>query len=111
MKIAISLASFVFLSGNVHASNVNPTKITKVLVGPQYGNIVIIKVSNVDSALPDCQTNVNFNYAFDGTTDAGKMTLSVVLATYTTQKDVWIGGTHTCSVYSGIENLEYIVAL
>ncbi|ESP94641.1 hypothetical protein [Pseudoalteromonas luteoviolacea] len=92
------------------ASSVDPTKITQVLVGPNYGKNVILTVSNKPTNAPSCQTNANYSYVFDGTTEVGKMTLSVVLAAYAAQKDVWLGGTDTCTLYGGIENLKHIVA-
>jgi hypothetical protein len=95
---------------STYASNISTTKITRVLVGPHYGKNVILTISVKPTELPSCQTNTSYSYVFDGTTEEGKMTLSVVLAAYAAQKDVWLGGKNTCSLYGGIEDLAHIVA-
>ncbi|MET1257043.1 hypothetical protein [Aliikangiella maris] len=104
------LILILLFSFNVNASSVEPTKITKILVGPAYGNNVLITVSNKATDTPECQTNNNYQYAFDGSTESGKMTLSVVLAAYASKKDVWLGGYDRCDVFSGTESLKHIVA-
>jgi len=104
------ILSFLILPVITYASNISSTKITRVLVGPGYGKNVILTISAKPTALPSCQTNTSYNYVFDGSTDEGKMTLSVVLTAYASQKDVWLGGKNTCSLYSGIEDLYHIVA-
>lgn len=95
--------------GNALASSVRPTKITKILVGPNYGNTVFITTQNKPTARPECHTNPWYDFAFDGTTESGKMTLSVALAAYTAQKNLWVGGSDTCSIYGGVEDLNHIV--
>lgn len=93
------------------ASSVNPTKITKVLVGPDYGTKAFITVSTKPSAVPACQTGNIYDFVFDGATDTGKLTLGVMLAAYTAKQDVWIGGKDSCQLYGGVEDLAHIVAL
>jgi hypothetical protein len=107
LLLALALISLPVFS---FASNIGNTKITRVLVGPHYGKNVILTISVKATELPSCQTNKGYSYVFDGTTASGKMTLSVVLAAYAAQKDVWLAGTNTCSLYGGIENLKHIVA-
>lgn len=109
MKFLLILA--VFISNYASASSVSVTQITRVLVGPQYGNKVILAVSTKAADIPSCQTNSRYNYVFDGTTAVGKITLSVVLAAYAAQKDVWLGGGDNCSLHNVIESLKHIVAL
>ncbi len=108
-SLPIILTCFLF-SMSSHASSIRTTKITQVLVGPYFGKNVLLTISDKATVLPPCQTNNYYNYVFDGTTEEGKMTLSVALAAYATQKDVWLGGTNTCSLFDGVENLAHIVA-
>jgi hypothetical protein len=95
--------------GLANASSIDPTTITQVLVGPNFGNKVFVVLSKKPSDIPTCQTNTRYSYVFDGTTPTGQMTLSVVLAAYATQSDVWLGGSGSCSLYSNVENLDHIV--
>lgn len=108
-KILSIFILFILFSTSIHASDINKTKITQILVGPTYGKKVILVISIKPSELPSCQTNTKYSYAFDGTTESGKMTLSLVLAAYATQKNVWLGGKNTCSIHGGIEDLAHIV--
>lgn len=110
MKTFLCLSLTVLFTSQVFASNVNPTKITKVLVGPAYGNNVFLTVSIKPSDAPNCQNNTRYSYVFDGTTEVGKMTLSVVLSAYASQKDVWLGGADNCVLHNGVESLKHIVA-
>jgi hypothetical protein len=98
-----------FMAGISNASSVDPTKITKILVGPYYGNKVFLVLSNKPSDTATCNTNSRYTYVFDGTTPSGKMTLSLALAAYAAQKDVWLGGNGTCTIYGDVENLSHIV--
>ncbi|PCK31969.1 hypothetical protein [Pseudoalteromonas piscicida] len=106
---SLFLFIFIIFSNLTFASSVNPTKITRILAGPGFGNNVMIAVSNKPKDAPSYQANAIYNYAFDGTTETGKMTLSLALAAYAAQKAVWLGGTATCTLYDGIENLKHIV--
>ena len=108
-KSYLYLLSFL-LTMSSHASDVPSTKISEVLAGPHYNKNVILTVSTKATELPLCQTNPRYSYVFDGTTQEGKITLSIVLAAYAAQKDVWIRGKGTCSLYDGIEDLAHIVA-
>ena len=110
MKRFFVLLLLVLMTALTHASDIRTTKITQVLVGPHYGNNVFLTISRKASDIPTCQTNTRYDYVFDGTTEDGKMTLSVVLAAYATQKDVWLGGKNTCLLHNGVEDLKHIVA-
>lgn len=104
---------FIFLAmmvSSAQASSVNPTQITGVLVGPNYGTNVILTISNKPAQVPACQTNPGYNYVFDASTEVGKITLSVVLTAYASGKSVWLAGSEQCDVYPGIETLHHIVA-
>ena len=109
MKKSYTLIFTLLLSGYSHASDVNPAKITQVLAGPSYGNQVLLTVSPTPSNLPSCQNNQWYSYVFDGTTEAGKITLSLALAAYAANKNVWLGGTGVCTLRGGVENLKHIV--
>jgi len=109
VKKILSILSFLLLPAIVNASDISTTKITQVLVGPSYGNKVFLTLSVKPTGLPSCQINTRYNYVFDGTTESGKMTLSVVLAAYATQNDVWLAGKNTCSFNSTVEDLKHIV--
>ena len=91
-------------------SSIDPTKITQILIGPKFGNNVIIEISGTASNRPNCHTNQRWDYVFDGSTESGKATLSVVLAAYATQKDVWLAGAGGCGLYGGLESLDFVVA-
>lgn len=91
------------------ASYVPSTKITKVLLGEAYGDKAFIELETKPDIPSDhCQSNPNFSYVFDISTELGKATLSVVLSAYMAQKNVYVNGFDTCTIYSGVENLRQI---
>jgi hypothetical protein len=106
---AVCIFQAVMISSAL-ASNVDPTQITRVLVGPNYGTKVILTISNKPAQVPACQTNLGYNYVFDASSEVGKITLSVVLTAYASGRNVWLGGSEQCDVYPGIETLKHIVA-
>jgi hypothetical protein len=110
MKKVMSILLVLLFSQASFSSTINPTKITRVLVGPGYGNTVYITVSVKPTGTPACQVNTGYDYAFDGTTAVGKMTLSVALAAYAAGKDVWLGGSNVCTFNNTVENLAHIVS-
>ena len=97
------------MSGVANSSTTNSAKIEKILVGPNYGKSVLVKVDQaptIDSG--HCQTHTSFNYSFDGTTDEGKMYLSILMTAFAMQKSVDIAGyNNTCEAY-GIEKLYHL---
>lgn len=107
MKKLILLTSF--LPYIVLASEANPTKIKQVLSGPIYDKQILITVESNISSVPECHKDKLYNYVFDGTTPEGQMTLSLVLTAYASQKNVWIGGTNSCTLRGGVEDLKHIV--
>jgi hypothetical protein len=92
------------------ASTIDNTKITAILAGEVYGNVVILKISPKPTDTPDCQTNPNFNYGFDPTTEIGKVTLSMALAAYASAKSVYLNGYGDCNLSPslGVERLRQI---
>jgi hypothetical protein len=104
-----SLLLLSLLSFNTIASTIDNTKISKILIGPQFYNNVFLVLDTKPSNIPGCQTNSAYSYVFDGTTDVGKMTLSAALSAYAAQKFVTIGGGNDCTLYGNVENLNYIL--
>ena len=92
------------------ASDVETAKIKSILAGKVYGNIVFLEISTKPN-LPDghCQTNPRWNYAFDPTTEIGKVTLSIALTAYASQRDVYLNGYDNCDVYPGVESLRQLL--
>lgn len=72
--------------------------------------MVMLTISNKPSEIPECQMDSGYNYILDGLTGSGKMTLCVALAAYTRQKDVWLDGKNTFTLYPEMEDLKHIVA-
>ncbi len=98
-----------FFSITSFASTVGNTKITHVLLGEVYGDIVFIGIETKPS-FPSghCNTHGIYNYVFNPTTEIGKATLSVVLAAYAAQKPIYINGYDTCNLYGSVETLRQI---
>lgn len=100
------LISFCY---SASASYVDPTKIVGVLAGETYGNTVFLQIEPKPATLPECQKNPLYNYAFDPTTEVGKVTLSMVLTAYASQKDVYLNGYDLCNTNNaGVEDLRQI---
>jgi len=106
-NILFILLSFFFVSAQ--ASNISSTTITRVLVGPVYGNKVFLTISAKPTDSPSCQTNSGYNYVFDASTESGKATLSVALAAHMSGASVWLQGFDNCSLWSNVESLKHIV--
>ena len=108
MKIILTL--LVLISVSVSASNVTTAKIVEVLVGPNYGNNVFLNVSPKPNGTPACKSNPEWDYVFDGSTDSGKITMSVALAAYAAGKEVWLAGSGNCTLYTNVEDLYHFVS-
>jgi len=100
----------LFIAFSAQASTINPTKIVKILAGPNYGNLVFLYIDPKPATVPACQTNDKWSYVFDGSTDAGKIYLSIALSAYAANKDVWLDGDDSCILYQNVEDLGYIVS-
>ncbi len=115
MKAANKLILLVLMvSGNAYSSNYPDAHVTEVVMGPNYGNIVLVALDVPPNwavgADTHCQTNHEYNIAFDGTTAQGKMYLSAVLAAHAAKKLVSIAGyDFSCQMYGGVEDLYHIV--
>ncbi|RYV04075.1 hypothetical protein SOPP22_01345 [Shewanella sp. OPT22] len=109
MRKIILLFFVIFIQTGAMASDTPNTKITRILVGPSYGTKVFLTISTKPTATPDCQINTGYNYVFDGSTETGKMMLSIALTAYTANKEVWLGGANKCSLFGNVEDLKHIV--
>ncbi len=98
----------LFVSQVSFASTINSTKIIEVLAGEAYGDKVFLKVSVKPTNAPSCQTNPNYSFVFNPTTEVGKITFSMILAAYASGKNVYIDGWHNCNTYSGVESIRQI---
>lgn len=108
MRIILCLIA-VLVSSGVNASVAKETKITKVLAGPDYGDLVFVTVSVKPLNLPKCQSNPGHDFAFDPTTDMGKVTLELVMDAYIHQKVVQIAGGNECDNFKNVEDLKYLM--
>ncbi len=103
------LAIFLFfVAQSTFASTIMSTKIKSVLVGEVYGNKVFIELTVKPSVEASCQTNSDYSYIFDPTTEVGKITMSMLLTAYASGRDVYLNGYDTCTIYDGVENLRQI---
>lgn len=85
-------------------------KIVSVLAGEYYGNMVFIEVSPKPTDSPACQTNPRYSFVFDPTTPIGKIMLGIALTAYTAEREVYIDGYNSCSVFNGVESMRQIRA-
>jgi hypothetical protein len=108
-KLSIVVCSLLAAVGqSASASEVLTTKIVGVLAGDVYGNVVFLKLATQPSNIPSCQNNV-YAYAFDSTTAAGKVMLSIALTAQATGKDVYVNGWDACNHYGSVESLRQIM--
>ena len=108
--IRIFVIGLIFFQSSAFASTVESTKIKSILAGQAYGDIVFLQIDpkpeNIDA---DCQKNAEFNFAFDPTTEIGKVTLSMVLTAYASQNDVYLDGWKICDTnHAGVEDVKQI---
>lgn len=69
--------------------------------------VVIVYTSGSRTDAPVCALTYPDRFAFDSTTPAGKGQWAGILAAFIAGKRVFIGGTNTCSISAGSENLSY----
>ncbi len=100
----------ILLSNVSFASTIATTKISSILMGEAYGNVALIGISVKPGTVPACQTNPDYNYIIDLSTDVGKATLSLALTAYAAQKDVYLNGFDSCTLLPsvGVERLRQI---
>ena len=74
--------------------------------GPQYNGWMFIETSHPSDGKDSCQTNENFEYAFDAKSDEGKLYASILLTAYTAQKTVNLKSTGSSCTRYGVADLE-----
>ncbi len=99
----------VLVTSNSYSSEYTG-KINRILSGPVYANLIIIDVVGTPVNVNGCQTNANYDFAFDGSTAEGKMYFSMILTAYSANLDINFQGSTTtlCTLFSGIENLHHV---
>ncbi|WP_444933510.1 hypothetical protein [Microbulbifer sp. JTAC008] len=66
---------------------------------------VFIETEDAPTGEVACSTNTSFSFAFIGTTEEGKMYLSILLSALAAGRDVVIKSTDDCSVHSNVADL------
>ncbi len=101
------LASIYSLSANAGRTK---GQVTSILVNSSVSKVVHLRVEGTTTGRKDCQTHSVWNYVFDGTTDAGKLMVSIALAAHFSKKEVVVESNPStnCDLRSGFETIEYI---
>ena len=108
--VGLAMAMLIGASSSALASSSYTGKITGIHSGPNVGPITFIIVEGekqVDVAVP-CDNNLWYTYAFDASTEAGKVTLTMAMTAYAANKTVYLGGLETCNLHSSVEDLRWI---
>ena len=105
-KIYLFLTGCIFVSSNVIAGSALGT-IAKIELGPTYGQKVFIQVIGEVTGQPACQTNANYNFAFDVSEPGGDAVLSAVLSAKAGKQKIRISGYSQCTRISGVEDLRW----
>ena len=108
MKTLIGVLAALFALAS-QASDIRVTKITGILVGPAYGDKVFLTINPIPDDRVACNTNNEYTYVFNASTESGKIYLSVALAAHMAGKNVWLKGDDYCSIHTTVENLAHIV--
>ena len=93
------------------ASNIFETRITGVLAGPFYGDLVFLQLSTRPDVLPNCATNPQYTYVFDASSTSGQHTLALVRLAFEKRQPVWLAGLDTCALFPDTEDLRHIKLL
>ncbi len=111
MKIKITLLACLMGISSIANSGQATGHIAAIMTGPQpdYDGRIFIKMKNPPQRDPDtCHNNNHYDFVFDASTEGGKVSLSVLLSANAAGKSVSIGGSNTCSIYNGIESVDWI---
>ena len=82
-------------------------KVEKMEFGPKYRGIVALGIEGNNDTV--CADNPNgFDYAFDASTEGGKLMFSALLAAQSSNQEVTISGEGTCSLISTVEDVEWM---
>jgi hypothetical protein len=102
--LSATLAIFS-LATQAEAGSVTAGMISKIEMGPLYGELVYIQVTNA-AEQPACQTG-SFNFVFDSGAAGGKQLLAAILAARMAQQTVSLTGMGTCSLSGSTEDLRW----
>ncbi|MGD9807053.1 MAG: hypothetical protein AB7E76_04360 [Deferribacterales bacterium] len=73
--------------------------------------LVLLTVENSATTInsrPQCSSNTGYAYAFDATTPAGMVVLTLAVTSLNAKLPVYLSGSGTCTIYSNIEDLAII---
>lgn len=95
------------LSSATEASAPLTGTVEKLEFGPSYRGIVVVDLSGQSNT--PCASNPNgFDFAFDASTDAGKLVFSALLAAQRSNALVTLLGEGECTLSPTVENLKWM---
>ncbi len=95
------------LSSATEASAPLTGTVEKLEFGPSYRGIVVVDLSSQSNT--PCANNPNgFDFAFDASTDAGKLVFSALLAAQRSNALVTLLGEGECTLNPTVENLKWM---
>lgn len=98
-----------FIAFSVHPLPITGS-IVKIEYGPIHGDIVYIDIEGSSDA--DCANNPHgYDYAFDTSTNIGKLMFSSLLAAKHSGTQIKVSGTGTCNLSEGVEDIRWIQVL
>ena len=105
--LCIGLLSIVY----PHSSEATSSYVGKIeQIHNGSANQLFLILENDQNNKPACANNASYDYVFDPSTEHGKARLTIALAAYVAGKEVYLGGSQTCSFYSNVEDLLWIRA-
>lgn len=106
--IVIALLSLMpTISMAVDVSQINHTKITKLMMDVSYGQMLFIDVEGTpDRPEGGCHNNAGWDFAISIADDFGKQMHSQLLTAYTAKTQVYMQGSGLCIVNNNIEGLK-----
>lgn len=98
----------LLIGGCLWAPLASATYISTVIVGVQMdennGMRLYVKPGGAIT-LAGCQTNAQWPFVVDVSTDFGKRLQNLIMIAYATKSNVVLRGTDTCLVHSGVETI------
>ncbi|HBC3993124.1 hypothetical protein FZF11_19935 [Vibrio parahaemolyticus] len=89
------------------ASTALTGQVEKLEFGPSYRGVVVVDLRGESDAL--CADNPNgFDFAFDASTDAGKLVFSALLAAQRSRAPVTLLGEGVCTLSPTVEDLKWM---
>jgi len=81
--------------------------IKNILVHMAKPDVVMLHIDGVDADKPSCVQGVTWEYAINISNDTGKALYSLALASYASQKKVFVFGSGVCTSVTA-ENVNYL---